>query len=171
MIGNVPGSLLDIGSVTAAPDEFVISRWQDAWASLTDPEALILHGRVIRWTLDEFAPPAQLFAEIIQLLYQEDRFARDELYLSGRPAGAAALQQLPLRQLSTARADWSRPLPLSIPCIRLPSLNIAQKLEWRYSMSVRLKEEETTEKSGQSWCDGCKVLKIKFLLQMDMSLT
>jgi len=94
MIGNVPGSLLDIGSVTAAPDEFVISRWQDAWASLTDPEALILHGRVIRWTLDEFAPPAQLFAEIIQLLYQEDRFARDELYLSGRPAGAAALQQI-----------------------------------------------------------------------------
>jgi polyhydroxyalkanoate synthase len=44
--GRIPGSVLNWASVAAAPDELVFERYQDAWASLPDLEALALHGRV-----------------------------------------------------------------------------------------------------------------------------
>jgi hypothetical protein len=56
----IPGSLLDLASVAAAPEEFAFGPWSDAWASLPDVKALAIHSRVIRWSLDEFAPPASL---------------------------------------------------------------------------------------------------------------
>ena len=55
--GRIPGSVLNWASVAAAPDELVFERYQDAWASLPDLEALALHGRVIRWSLDESPHP------------------------------------------------------------------------------------------------------------------
>jgi polyhydroxyalkanoate synthase len=53
---GAPGSLLDIASCAGAPDEFIAGRWQDAAACAADGEAWSIHQRVIRWTLDEFAP-------------------------------------------------------------------------------------------------------------------
>jgi polyhydroxyalkanoate synthase subunit PhaC len=91
----IPGTLLDLGSVAAAPDEFSFGRWSDAWASLRDVEALAIHSRVIRWTLDEFAPPAPLLQSVVDLLYREDRFARNELRLLGRLTGADSLAEIP----------------------------------------------------------------------------
>ncbi|MFG3598387.1 hypothetical protein [Bradyrhizobium sp. RDI18] len=59
----VPGSLLDLASVVAAPEEFVIGRYTDSCTSLLDPEALAIHLAVIRWSLDEFAPSGQLIQD------------------------------------------------------------------------------------------------------------
>ena len=91
----IPGTLLDIGSVAAAPEEFSFGRWRDALASLPDVEALAIHSRVIRWTLDEFAPPAPLLQNVVDLLYRQDRFARNELRLLGRLAGSNSLAEIP----------------------------------------------------------------------------
>src|SRR5213592_4480332 len=38
-VQSIPGSVLDLASVAAAPEEFAFGRWSDAWASLRDPEA------------------------------------------------------------------------------------------------------------------------------------
>ena len=82
--GGAPGSLLDLASSAGAPEEFIVGRWQDAAACALDAEAWSIHQRVIRWTLDEFALPSRLFADIVELLYRCDMFARGELLLSGR---------------------------------------------------------------------------------------
>ncbi|NOJ46713.1 alpha/beta fold hydrolase [Bradyrhizobium archetypum] len=92
----VPGSLLDLASVVAAPEEFVVGRYRDSFTSLLDPEALAIHLAVIRWSLDEFAPGGQLIRDVIQLLYREDRFARNELHVLGRSARSDALGKIPV---------------------------------------------------------------------------
>jgi polyhydroxyalkanoate synthase subunit PhaC len=93
---RIPGSVLDVASVTAAPEEFVFARWSDAWASLPDPEALAIHSGVIRWTLDEFAPPIPLIRSIVDLLYRQDLFARNELGVLGSLAGTNSLAKIPV---------------------------------------------------------------------------
>ncbi|WP_225116452.1 alpha/beta fold hydrolase [Bradyrhizobium sp. BRP22] len=92
--GPVPGSLLDLASVFAAPEEFVIWRCGDSCTSLLDPEALAIHLAVIRWSLDEFAPSDQLIRDVIELLYREDRFARNELHVLGQVARSNSLSKL-----------------------------------------------------------------------------
>jgi polyhydroxyalkanoate synthase subunit PhaC len=94
--GSVPGSLLDLASVVAAPDEFVVERYGDSCLSLLNPEALAIHVAVVRWSLDEFAPSSQLIEDVIQLLYREDRFARNELHLLGRSARSDSLTRIPV---------------------------------------------------------------------------
>ena len=80
----------------AAPEEFISGRWQDAAASLLDPEGLAIHQRVIRWTLDEFEQPPCLFADIVEQLYRGDAFARGELWLAGRAIHPTALGKVPV---------------------------------------------------------------------------
>ena len=92
----IPGSLLGLASVAAAPEEFAFGRWSDAWASLADPKAFAIHSRVIRWSLDEFAPPAPLLRSVVDLLYRKDRFARNELRLLGGAARSASLAEIPI---------------------------------------------------------------------------
>ncbi|WP_051677567.1 alpha/beta fold hydrolase [Bradyrhizobium sp. URHD0069] len=94
-IEPIPGSLLDLASVAAAPEEFAFGRWADAWASLPDVEAFAIHARVIRWSLDEFAPPAPLLQSVVDLLYRQDRFARNELRVLGRLARLDSLAEIP----------------------------------------------------------------------------
>jgi polyhydroxyalkanoate synthase len=108
LAGGAPGSLLDVASCAGAPEEFIAGRWQDAVASLLEPEALFIHLRVIRWTLDEFTQPARLFAEIVEQLYRADAFARGELRLAGREAVPAAFAQLPI---ATVIDETSRLVP------------------------------------------------------------
>src|SRR6266404_1958068 len=92
----IPGSLLGLASVAAAPEEFAFGSWSDAWASLPDPKALAIHSRVIRWSLDEFAPPAALLRSVVDLLYRKDRFARNELRLLGGLARSDSLAEIPI---------------------------------------------------------------------------
>jgi polyhydroxyalkanoate synthase len=66
LAGGVPGSLLDVAGCARAPEEFMAGRWRDAVASLLEPEALFIHLRVVRWTLDEFTQLARMFAELVE---------------------------------------------------------------------------------------------------------
>jgi polyhydroxyalkanoate synthase len=120
-VGFTPGSLLDLASVAAAPEEFVLGRWSDAWASLPDLEALAIHARVIRWSLDEFGPPARLIQEVVDLLYGQDRFARNELCVLGRSVRSDSLAEIPIAAIvdHTSRLVPSSSAlePLSSPTI------------------------------------------------------
>jgi len=89
--GAAPGTLLDVVSVAAAPDEFLWGRSMDAWAAIGGTEPMKLHRAVLRWTLDELALPAKLFTEVVEFLYRHDEFAKGTLMLGGRPVDPAAL--------------------------------------------------------------------------------
>jgi polyhydroxyalkanoate synthase len=118
---SIPGSVLDLASVAAAPEEFAFGRWSDAWASLRDPQALAIHARVIRWSLDEFAPSAALIRNVIDLLYRQDQFARNELRLLGRIFGSASLAEIPIAAIvdhtSRVLPPASTLEPLSSPTV------------------------------------------------------
>ena len=87
LLGNVPGSFLDMVSFAAAPVTFGPSRWLDWLASLPDSQTLQTHLRVERWTLDESPLARQLFEDVVDLLYREDRFARGSLVVGSRRVG------------------------------------------------------------------------------------
>jgi polyhydroxyalkanoate synthase len=95
ILGAAPGTLLDVVSVTAAPDEFLWDRGMDAWSVIGSAQAMKLHAAVLRWTLDELALPARLFTELVELLYRQDRFAGGTLILGGRPVDPVALAGVP----------------------------------------------------------------------------
>jgi polyhydroxyalkanoate synthase len=118
-LGPIPGSVLDLAGVAAAADEFSFGRWSDAWASAPDFKALAIHARVIRWTLDEFAPPAPLLQAVVDLLYRQDQFARNELRVLGRLAGSDSLAEIPVAAIvdysSRLVPAWSALEPLSRP--------------------------------------------------------
>lgn len=82
-----PGSLLNAFSLIASPESFFWWRWRDRLASACDPAALRTHLLVERWTLDEYALPSDLFADVIEL-YREDSFMRGTLDVGGKTAAA-----------------------------------------------------------------------------------
>ena len=90
--GPVAGVLLSAAGVAAAPDDFVRQPLLDLYEVGSDPVRAAIHLRVLRWTLDEFAMPRRLLAEIIEDLYRGDRYARDELVIGGRRTGASGLR-------------------------------------------------------------------------------
>lgn len=129
--GTIPGSVLNVASVAAAPDEFSFARWSDYWASLPDPEALAIHARVMRWTLDEFAPPAGLLQCVLELLYRRDLFARNELRVTGHPASLDKLAEIPVAAIVDRNSRLVPPLsalePLSNPTVfaYVPEIGVA----------------------------------------------
>jgi polyhydroxyalkanoate synthase len=56
----------------------------DWLGSLPDPHALKSHLRVERWALDEMPLPRQLFEELYEFLFREDRFVRGTLQVGGK---------------------------------------------------------------------------------------
>ncbi len=79
----VPGSLLSLLGGSAAPLTFCLDRYLDYLASLSSQEDLETHWRVVRWTLDELPLSRKLFDDVVEQLYREDRFMRDELLIGG----------------------------------------------------------------------------------------
>jgi len=61
----VAGSLLSQVSAAASPHGFLWSRWMDAAFSLSDLDALEIHARIERWTLDEVALSGKLVSDIV----------------------------------------------------------------------------------------------------------
>jgi polyhydroxyalkanoate synthase len=88
---SLPGSFLSTASLNAAPGPFGWERWIDGALSLADPSDLYEHLQVERWTLDEFALPRRLVAELITFIVREDRFARGTLEIGGRSAAPSRL--------------------------------------------------------------------------------
>jgi polyhydroxyalkanoate synthase len=87
-----PGSLISLLSSLALPGAFILDRWRDFASSLADRDALALHLRVIRWTLDEVPLPRRMVAEVLQQLYKEDRFMRGTLAVDGKVAAVEVLR-------------------------------------------------------------------------------
>jgi polyhydroxyalkanoate synthase len=75
----IAGTLLSQLSVLASPRTFLWSRLADAAASIADPLAMEVHGRIERWTLDEIPLPGRLVHQILQWLYRENRLCRGTL--------------------------------------------------------------------------------------------
>lgn len=88
-LSEMPGSMLGLIGTWATPWNFVAERWLDAFNSRTDPEHWATHGRVERWTLDEFAMPGLLFREVVDQLYRADLFQQNKLKIGGRFVGPA----------------------------------------------------------------------------------
>jgi polyhydroxyalkanoate synthase len=88
----VPGSVINALSVGAAPEAFQLQRVTDFAASLFDPRALAIHARVERWAYDEFPLPGQLFEDVLEQLYREDRFLKGTLQVGNRRTGIAGLR-------------------------------------------------------------------------------
>lgn len=88
---SVPGSFLSFASFRASPETFGWDRSLDLARSLPEAEALLNHLRVERWTLDEFALPRRLVAELAELIAREDRFVQGTLTLRGRQAAPSGI--------------------------------------------------------------------------------
>lgn len=88
---SVPGSFISTMSFRASPETFGWERWLDLVQSFPDAETLRNYLRVERWTLDEFAMPRRLFADLVHLLVHEDRFVRDRLVIGGNAAAPARI--------------------------------------------------------------------------------
>lgn len=88
----VPGAFVARLATAAAPEAFVLERWADFGASLADPLAAAIHARVERWLLDELAMPGQLFEDVLERLYREDRLASGTLEIGGRRIGLGRLR-------------------------------------------------------------------------------
>jgi polyhydroxyalkanoate synthase subunit PhaC len=88
----VPGCFTTWLSAAAAPEVFVLQSWRDAVAGLGDPHAAAIHARVQRWGLDELAMPGQLFEDVLELLYREDRLVSGALEIGGRCVGLDRLR-------------------------------------------------------------------------------
>ena len=82
---DYPGTVLNALSLAASPETFLWWRWRDRLLSAGDPAALRTHLLVERWTLDEYAMPSALFADVVDL-YREDRFMRGTLRIEGQTA-------------------------------------------------------------------------------------
>jgi polyhydroxyalkanoate synthase len=87
----LPGSFLSAASLQAAPETFGAERLADALACMADPAAWRTHLLVERWTLDEFAMPRRLVAELATRIVRDDGFARGTLMIGQERAAPARL--------------------------------------------------------------------------------
>ncbi len=88
---SLPGSFLSAASLGAAPDVFGWDRLVDASLSATNPLALHTHYLVERWTLDEFALPRRLVAEMATKIVSEDQFMQGLLKIGARTAAPSQI--------------------------------------------------------------------------------
>lgn len=86
--GSVPGSVVSAAGMAADPVEFLVRPWLDSFVSSMDQEARTVRLRIMRWALDEFAMPGQLFADVTGRLCRDDSFYEGTLVVGGRPAVA-----------------------------------------------------------------------------------
>ncbi len=127
-VDSFPGSLLSCMAAMAAPGTFIWSRLMDAVLSAKDSQALEIHGRVERWSLDEVALPGKLVHHILQWLFRENRFCREKLQVRGRVVGPSRISVPTLAVVNTA--DEIAPVATMKPCIDAMPIKDACILEY-----------------------------------------
>lgn len=132
----IAGSLLSHTSAMASPNTFLFSRWMDAALSAGDPEALVIHGRVERWTLDEAALPGKLVGQIVRWLYREDRLCRGTLPVGNRTVGPSGLRAPTLAVINTA--DEVTPAGSVMPFIEKMPAECARLVKYPGELGVAL---------------------------------
>jgi polyhydroxyalkanoate synthase len=120
-VSTYPGTLLNALSLAASPKSFLCWRWRDLLLSAGDPAALRIHLLVERWTLDEYAMPSALFADVVDL-YREDRFMQGTLRIKGH---TAAPRSVTMPVLAVVDPESDVVPPSSIMCFldALPNRN------------------------------------------------
>ena len=114
-VERFPGSLLSYIAGFAAPRTFIWSRLMDAALSVGDDEALQIHGRVDRWTLDEIPLPGKAVDQIMRWFYRENRFCAGTLKVGETFVGPFSLSVPMLAVVNTA--DDIAPLASIKPCM------------------------------------------------------
>ncbi|HEY8260969.1 MAG TPA: alpha/beta fold hydrolase [Methylosinus sp.] len=132
----VPGSLLSQMSAFACPRVFVWEKLRNAVLCALDPSALEIGGRVERWLLDEAPLPGKLVAEIVQLLYCEDRFCRGALMIGDRIVGPSDIEVPTLAIVDTA--DQIAPLRSVEPFVAAIASTEARIIEYPGEADVGL---------------------------------
>lgn len=122
--GLVPGSLLSFVSAAAAPATFLGERAADALACAADPDALRLHLRIERWTLEEVGLPAALVRDVLERLWRADELVRGRLRVAGARLGPDRLARPLLAIASPADA-------IAPPATVTPFLAAARQAETR----------------------------------------
>ena len=84
---TIPGSLLNLASVSASPASFTAERYADLFRSMGSDSAMRSHLLVQRWMLDESPMPRRLFEDVVEQLYRRDSFMKGTLALEGRALG------------------------------------------------------------------------------------
>ena len=90
--GLLPGSLLSQVSAMVSPNTFLWARLKDAALGAMDPLTFEIYARIERWVLDEVPLSGQLVADVIQLLYRENRFCQGSLSIRNRSLGPACIK-------------------------------------------------------------------------------
>jgi polyhydroxyalkanoate synthase len=132
----VAGSLLSQFSAAASPHTFLWSRWMDVALSLSDLDALEMHGRIERWTLDEVALSGKLVNQIVRWLYRENRFYLGTLSVLARTVGPASLRIPVLAVVNTA--DELAPLASVAPFIEKIATDDHRIIEYPGEVGVGL---------------------------------
>jgi polyhydroxyalkanoate synthase subunit PhaC len=132
----VAGSLLSQVSAAASPHAFLWSRWMDAALSLSDLDAMEMHARIERWTLDEVALSGKLVSEVVRWLYRENRFYRGTLPILARTVGPASMRVPTLAIVNTA--DEVAPLASVVPFINKMPLKDTRIIEYSGEAGVGL---------------------------------
>jgi polyhydroxyalkanoate synthase len=110
-----PGSLLSYIAGLAAPQTFIWSRMMDVVLSAGDDDALVIHGLVERWTLDEMPLPGRAVDQIMRWFYRENRFCAGTLKVGKTFVGPLSLSVPLLAVVNTA--DEIAPLASIQPCV------------------------------------------------------
>ena len=120
-VSAYPGTVLNALSLAASPESFLWWRWRDLLLSAGDPAALRTHLLVERWTLDEYAMPSALFADVVDL-YREDRFLRRRLRIDGQTAAPKNLT-MPVLAVVDPESDLVPPNSVMPFLAALPNRN------------------------------------------------
>ncbi|HEX2447910.1 MAG TPA: alpha/beta fold hydrolase [Methyloceanibacter sp.] len=119
---DYPGTLLNALSLAASPESFFWWRWRDKLASTADAMAYRTHLLVERWTLDEYAMPGELFADVVDL-YRNDRFMQGTLEIAGK---VAAARQVTAPLLAVVDPESDVVPPSSV----VPFLDVLPERDW-----------------------------------------
>lgn len=127
--GPIPGALINMMSVAAAPDEFQTQRVLDLVSSLADAGAFSVHARVERWALNEVSMAGRLFEDTVEILYRNNCLVHGTLEIAGRVTSIGELRTAVMAVVN--RASRVVPPPSILLGLEASSASSVRILEYR----------------------------------------